>query len=61
MKKIGKLLKTKTVIGGIVAVFSPMVMQYVGIDAAGLAELVQAVGAILAIIGGRDAIDKLGK
>ena len=60
MKRLGELLKSKTVIGAVVAIFGPLVVQYVGIDAAGLAEIMQALGSILFVVGARDAVRKIG-
>ena len=60
MKTVSQLLLSKTVIGAIVAILGPIAMKYVGIGGEGLAEIVQALGAILAVVGARHAIEKSG-
>jgi len=56
-----KWLFSKTVQGAIVAILGPLVLQYTGIDSAGLAEILRAIGSIWAVIGARDAVRKLEK
>jgi len=59
MKKLLGWLKSKTVIGAIVVIFGPIVQDFLGIDSAGFAEILQAIGLIIGVIGARDAVKKL--
>lgn len=60
IKKVAGWLKSKTVIGAIVLLFGPMISEYLGVDSEGLTKLLEAIGAIIAVIGGREAIRKIG-
>jgi len=61
LKRFANWFKSKTVIGAVVLIFGPMVQEYLGFDSAQLTELLQAIGAIIAVIGARDAVSKIGQ